>query len=136
MEEKAVGRVLIRELMDQYIMSIDSHDPDQFVSNFADDGKYVSPFGEAEGKEAIKATIKQWHDSGITSGKRHFVGTTVIDELTSNTAKTRSTYWIAEAKESPGIVATGEYEDELIKTESGWKIKVRIQKIDESFTFG
>ena len=43
----------ILELMNNYILSIDSHDNEQFADNFTDDGVYESPWGTAEGHEAI-----------------------------------------------------------------------------------
>ncbi len=71
MNDQALDRLLIRERMDAYIMSIDSHDSAAFAANFTDDGVYESPFGTAQGRAAIEVVIGQWHAGGITAGKRH-----------------------------------------------------------------
>lgn len=123
----------IFELMNNYILSIDSHNNEQFADNFTNDGVYDSPWGIAEGREAILGNISYWHSSGITHGKRHFIGSIRITELEGDTAKVESNYWIAEAQATPGIVATGYYLDTVKKVEGTWKIAHRKQVIDPSF---
>jgi hypothetical protein len=123
----------IFELMHNYILSIDSHDNEQFADNFTADGIYESPWGTADGREAIIGTIGYWHGSGITAGKRHFVGSIQIRELAEDSAKVESSYWVAEAATSPGIVATGYYTDILRKENGTWKIANRKQVVDPSF---
>lgn len=70
-------RTTIRDALERYIWSIDTHDADPLVENFAEDGVYESPFGKATGHQEIRAVIQQWHGSGMTSGKRHFSGPAV-----------------------------------------------------------
>ena len=127
------NKLAIIELMHKYILSIDSHDNQLFADNFTEKGIYVSPWGTAEGKQAIIGTIDYWHSSGITAGKRHFVGSILIIELQDESAKVESTYWVADAQDTPGIVATGFYEDTLQKENGEWKIAKRIQTVDPSF---
>lgn len=123
----------IFELMHNYILSIDSHNNEQFADNFTADGVYESPWGTAEGREAIIGTIGYWHGSGITSGKRHFVGSIQIKSLDADSAVVESSYWVAEAADTPGIVATGFYEDRLTRVNGAWKIARRKQVVDPSF---
>jgi hypothetical protein len=123
----------IFELMHNYILSIDSHNNELFADNFTADGVYESPWGTAQGKDAIIGTIGYWHSSGITSGKRHFVGSIQIKGLTADTAQVESSYWVAEANDTPGIVATGFYIDTLKKQDGAWKIANRKQVVDPSF---
>lgn len=123
----------IFELMHNYILSIDSHNNEQFADNFTADGVYESPWGTAEGRDAIIGTIGYWHGSGITSGKRHFVGSIQIKALAADSAQVESSYWVAESETSPGIVATGFYVDILKKEDGAWKIARRKQVVDPSF---
>lgn len=124
---------LIAALHNNYILSIDSHNNEQFADNFADDGIYDSPWGIAEGRQAIIDNIGYWHSSGITKGKRHFMGAFRITELNGDTARAESNYWIAEAETVPGIVATGYYVDSLRKVNGQWKFAHRKQIVDPSF---
>lgn len=123
----------IFELMHNYILAIDSHDNERFADNFTADGVYESPWGTANGREAIVGTIGYWHGSGITAGKRHFVGSIQVRELGPESAQVESSYWVAEAAETPGIVATGFYTDTLRKENGAWKIATRKQVVDPSF---
>ena len=59
----------IFQLMNNYILSIDSHNNEQFADNFAQDGVYDSSWGLAEGRDGIIGNIGYWHSSGITKGK-------------------------------------------------------------------
>lgn len=123
----------IFQLMNNYILSIDSHNNEQFADNFTADGVYDSPWGVATGREAIIGNINYWHTSGITKGKRHFIGAVRVTELNGETAKVESNYWIAEAEVAPGIVATGYYIDTVKKETGVWKIAHRKQVVDSSF---
>ncbi len=123
----------IFELMNNYILSIDSHNDAEFADNFTDDGVYDSPWGIAEGRGAITANINYWHSSGITAGKRHFIGSVRIIEMQDDIAKVQSNYWIAEAANTPSLVASGEYNDTVKKVGGKWKIAHRKQVVDPSF---
>ncbi len=122
----------ILELLNRYILSIDTHDDAQFADNFHDDAVYVSPFGAATGREQILATIHQWHQGGITAGKRHMIGAWRID-VDGDRASSHSSYWVVDARDSTAIVASGDYTDELTKKDGAWRLQRRVQTIDPSF---
>lgn len=122
----------ILELLNRYILSIDTHDDAQFADNFHDDGVYESPFGAASGRTQILQAIHQWHASGITDGKRHMMGTWRID-VSGDSATSTSSYWIVNAKDGTNIVASGEYHDVLARRDGRWKLQHRRQTIDPSF---
>jgi uncharacterized protein (TIGR02246 family) len=119
-------------LLNQYILSIDSHDDAQFADNFHEDGVYVTPWNTATGRAEILATIHQWHGGGITAGKRHMIGAWRVD-VDGDRATALSTYWVVNAKDGTTIVASGTYTDELSRREGVWKLQKRVQTIDPSF---
>lgn len=125
-------KLAILELLNRYILSIDTHDDQAFADNFHDDGVYLSPFGEARGREQIVGTIHQWHTGGITAGKRHMIGAWKID-VDGDRATSMSSYWVVNAKDGTAIVASGEYHDELTRKDGVWKLQRRLQTIDPSF---
>lgn len=125
----------ILELLNRYILAIDTHDDGQFADTFHDDGVYVSPFGTAAGRAQILATIHQWHAGGITAGKRHMMGTWRID-VQGDEATSTSSYWIVNAKDGTNIVASGEYTDVITRKDGVWKLAKRVQVIDPSFQLG
>lgn len=117
----------------RYLLSIDSHEVAAFADNFTDDAVYVSPFGEAQGRPAIEATIRSWHEGGVTAGKRHMGGPVAVTLTGDDTAVARSSYFVVEAADAPGIVASGAYEDQWRKVDGTWKIARRVQTVDPSF---
>jgi hypothetical protein len=125
-------KVELLELLNRYILSIDTHDDAQFADNFHDDAVYVSPFGTATGREQILTTIHQWHAGGITAGKRHMIGAWRID-VNGDKATSTSSYWVVNAKDGTAIVASGDYTDELTKKNGVWKLQKRVQTMDPSF---
>lgn len=122
----------ILELLNRYILSIDTHDDAQFADNFHDDAVYESPFGAATGREQILATIHQWHAGGITAGKRHMMGPWRID-VQGDRATSVSSYWVVNAQDGTTIVATGGYVDEITRRGGVWRLQRRVQTIDPSF---
>lgn len=127
-----VDKLEILELLNRYILSIDTHDDAQFADNFHDDAVYVSPFGTASGREQILGTIHQWHAGGATAGKRHMIGPWRID-ITGDQATSSSSYWVVNASDGTSVVATGGYTDEITKKDGVWKLQKRVQTIDPSF---
>ena len=123
----------ILELLNRYILSIDTHDDAQFADNFHDDAVYESPFGTATGRAQILATIHQWHAGGITAGRRHMIGPWRID-VHGDRATSSSSYWVVNAQDGTTIVATGGYTDELTRRDGAWRLQRRVQTIDPSFT--
>jgi SnoaL-like domain len=122
----------ILEVLNRYILSIDTHDDAAFADNFHDDGVYESPFGTAAGRQQIVGTIHQWHAGGITAGKRHMIGAWRID-VDGDRATSTSSYWVVNAKEGTSIVASGGYTDELTRKDGVWRLQRRVQTIDPSF---
>lgn len=122
----------ILEVLNRYILSIDTHDDAAFADNFHDDAEYVSPFGTAAGRAQILGTIHQWHAGGITAGKRHMIGAWRID-VDGDTATASSSYWVVNARQGTTIVASGDYTDTLTRKAGVWKLQRRVQTIDPSF---
>lgn len=125
-------RFAITELLQRYILAIDSHDNEAVAECFTADGVYDSPFGAAPGREAIRGTIAHWHCLGVSAGKRHFAGPIQV-QLRGSEATALSDYWVAEAQASPGVVASGTYTDVLRKVHGEWRLAQRKQTIDPSF---
>lgn len=132
MSSSASDSAAIREALDRYLWSIDTHDADEFTANFTEDAVYETPMGSATGQAQIRAAIEGWHGSGLTTGKRHMGGPARLT-LDDDHAHVRSSYFIVEAASAPSIVASGDYDDVWVRREDRWLLQRRVQTIDPSF---
>ncbi|RVX40987.1 ketosteroid isomerase-like protein [Nonomuraea polychroma] len=124
-------RLAIREVIDHHQMYIDLRDADGYANLYAEDGRYRSPFGSADGRDEIKAMFVDLAAKGFTKGKRHMTGPAMI-EVAGTTATARSWYWVAETEKAPAVYATGTYTDTFRKVNGEWKIVQRVQTLDQS----
>jgi hypothetical protein len=60
----AEDRAEIEDLQAQYLLALDFHDPDLYVSTFTQDGVLDYGSGEVKGREAIKDVIARMHEPG------------------------------------------------------------------------
>lgn len=122
----------VLELLNRYLITVDSKDEAAWVGLFTDDGEFHNPPDVIKGKTALAAFIKGWHASGITASIHHFMGTFVL-EVHGDRATATSYYWAAEVRGRPAVVATGSFVDELLKIDGAWKLRSRKHTIDPSF---
>lgn len=94
-------RLAIFELLHRHQIAIDARDGDAYAEVFAPDGRFESPFAEAEGREALKEMTLGLHASGFTEGKRHFLGPVKID-VDGDEARAPSYWWVADTTPPPG----------------------------------
>jgi len=63
----------------------------------------------------LAKAFTEWHGSGITEGKRNLLGLIVVEPEDANNTNATSYYWLAEAKNTASLVATGTYIDKFKK---------------------
>lgn len=125
----AADEFAITLLLQRHQISIDERDVDGYVSLFAPDATYESPFSTAHGREEIAAMAAHLHEIGFTRGKRHFAGPAAI-AVDGHTARAHSHWWVADFTESPAVFATGTYRDELRKIDGRWYLTRRVLEQD------
>lgn len=119
----------ILDLLNRHQIYIDLKDAKGYASVYSEDGHYESPFATARGTDELMAMTMRLHESGFTTGKRHFNGPVMID-LDGDRAKALSYWWVADYTATPAVFATGTYRDELRKVDGHWKIVHRVQTAD------
>ncbi|RFA10248.1 hypothetical protein B7R54_14300 [Subtercola boreus] len=122
----------IIEIMNMYAFALDTHQWDLFDRVFTDD--VVAVFGPAgagwHGLDVFKASFAEFHDR-LDSHQHTMMGHLV--EVDGDTAHAFSYgNWLLvrnDAEGGPTWTGTGWYDDEVVRTESGWRIKHRVCRL-------
>lgn len=135
--QDAIDKMTIGEMQSRYMFALDWHDPQMYASLFVDDAVLEWPEGQAKGREAIYTAcvrIGAFYDNlAAAAGPRkpfklrHFVMNRVFD-IKGDTARAWA-YWFDLNNDNlqrwPYVVAYGYYEDDLIRTDKGWRFTHR-----------
>ena len=120
-DRATTDRVEIADLLTRYALYFDAHDGKRFADLFSADGEFVRPGGEVvSGGEALAAMASGAPDM------QHFPPPAAIDFESDDVARARSRV-IALRADSTALhmVTAAEYEDELRRTDAGWRIRQR-----------
>jgi len=117
----------IKALYAQYNQGSDFRDAELFVSAFAEDAVMIRPNGsQIEGMAALRAErAERYQGQTGDNGRRHMNASQIIT-ATETGAKGRAYYVLLDVTtRPPTMTASGYYEDEFVRTRTGWKIKKR-----------
>ena len=123
-DEKAIREVIIR-----YGEYLDARDYAGYASLFASDGVWTGGFGSATGPAAIQQMLEKnmgKPEPGFINKANFHLDTTVVVEVTGDTARARSRYMFFSAVDGKPVPAlAGRYFDEFVRQNGQWKIKTR-----------
>lgn len=125
-------RLEILNLIAGYSHAADGTDAEAYADCFTDDGVFHGRVGMPdESRIAGREALLKFHRAAVARRgevqNRHIQTNTHVVTQTAETALVR-TYllvMIARGDQSPEPGLTSVYEDELVKTPAGWRIKVR-----------
>jgi uncharacterized protein (TIGR02246 family) len=130
MADVVADELAIRNVLARVAQLADTGDLDEYLTLFAEDASWEMPgapsrTGHAdilEGATARRGTGSQ----GPGTNTRHVLTTTAVWVDGSDTATARS-YWMfmTNTKEQPTVTLTGQYDDTLVRTDTGWRIARR-----------
>jgi uncharacterized protein (TIGR02246 family) len=124
----------ILDLIGRYSHAADGDDPEKYADLFTSDGIFHGRAGQPD--EIIlkgRDKLKKFHSNVVKrrgeTRTRHHQSTTIFLELNKTRALTR-TYLMTttRVKDLPEVQVglTSVYEDEMVNTPSGWRIKYRL----------
>jgi len=119
----------IRNLIARLAQLADDGELAEYIQCFSDDAVWGgSGFGEKKGRDEIMAGAVERRASG-TSGPgthtRHVITTTAVS-LQGERATSRSVFhFYASTDAKPSLEIMGVYDDEFLRSESGWKLARR-----------
>ncbi len=115
--------VAIHQLYSSYSFASDHGDAKAYAACFTPDGVFEMPGRRVEGAEALAASTAQSSDGSV--GMRHILSNIVVDgEGDRATGKAYAT--LVRTQSAPAsILMTGEYEDQLVRADGGWRFHAR-----------
>lgn len=138
----ADDKLAIHETIARYSYTYDGLDADGYAGVFTNDGVFevflpgqTSPAVRIESRMAIREwAARRLQKRRGRFGSRHYQSGTVFDELTANSAQTRTMVLVTHqhaGEPTPRIAHTGVYLDEWRRTDEGWRIAHRAAHLDQ-----
>ena len=112
--------VEIQQLISFYGHAVDEPDQRLLPLVFTTDAVFIAPFGRYEGLEAISA----WFALGKPPHPPSHHVTNVCVHDVDGEVRVRSKWFVVDR--NTGTASTGDYEDIVVKTAAGWRIKHRL----------
>ena len=123
-ELSAQDYIEIEQLYATYNHAIDSGDGEAWAATFTPDGT----FNKFTGHDQLVGFIKRWKEEMNGGNRRHW--NTNLRIVPSKDGATASVFLMLVDVSTKSIVATGMYNDTLVKTATGWRFKTRATKMD------
>ena len=123
-------KIAIQELSNTHVKHLDAHEVEAWVSCWVPDGKFIATYGTFEGHEAIKEFIRGHIKAGKEDGARHVLTNYVITEDGADRAEVYCLVVKIQVEKSPFIIASGVYNDVVVRTADGWKFESRQLDVD------
>ncbi|MGH6985387.1 MAG: nuclear transport factor 2 family protein [Caulobacteraceae bacterium] len=125
-------RLQILNLIASYSHAADGVDPEAYANCFTDDGTFIGRVGMPDeravsGREALVAFAANAISRRGDRQNRHIQTNTMIVSQSDTEAFARTYLLVmtSEGEKAPVPGLTSVYEDELVKTPKGWRIRVR-----------
>jgi uncharacterized protein (TIGR02246 family) len=126
-DQEAKDRAEIEKLMWNYARALDSHNAEAYAAAYTPDGEFVAGATAIKGHEALKQMIKGLREGG--PALYHTTANSYLEFLDKDHARLHAYYITASAaagQDTPArVVAVGREENELVRLNGKWLIKVR-----------
>ncbi|WP_131738412.1 nuclear transport factor 2 family protein [Actinomadura roseirufa] len=122
-------KIAIQELANTHVKHLDAHDVDAWTGLWIPGGTFEATYGTFEGHEAIKEFILGHIAAGKEDGARH-VMTNFVIEGDGDRATVYSLVVKLQVAQPPFIIATGVYNDVVVRTGEGWRFESRKLDVD------
>jgi len=120
----------IQELTSRYANEMDDTDLDAWMETWDIDGSWKGGLGEFKGTQKLKELFSVLGDR--IKDRRH-VMTNFVVTVTGDQAVQRSYMLVFDRVNEPRLIASGVYNDRLIRTGGTWKFIERSVSLDPSF---
>lgn len=127
---KSEDKVEIQELTARYANAMDDMDLDAWMATWDGNGLWKGGLGEFQGTQKLKELFAALGDR--IKNRRHVMTNFVID-ADGDLADQRCYMLVFDRVNEARLIASGVYNDRLIKTDGKWKFLERRVALDPSF---
>ena len=126
MTSAADDKDAIREAMARYCHALDACKFAEVAALFADDGAWVTDYGQARGRGAIEALLDSVVPKpGEGPQRKHYI-TNILITLDGDTARAISDYLVVRESEAGLLpVMGGTYKDAFVRRDGTWYFSVK-----------
>lgn len=142
----ADDKLLIQDVIARYSYSYDGGDADAFAQLFVEDAIFevivptqARPVVRVFSRAAIREWAAQRYELTAGTQARHHQSGLLFDELTTDTARTRTMLLLTRQgapDAAPALQLTGVYYDTWRRTSEGWRLVHRAAHVDRDPGFG
>jgi hypothetical protein len=126
----ADDKIAIQELSNTHVKYLDAHEVDAWAGLWLPEGKFIATYGTFTGHDEIKEFIRGHIAAGKEDGARHVLTNYVI-EGDGDRATVYSLVVKIQVEKAPFIIATGVYNDVVVRTADGWRFESRQLDVDK-----
>ena len=135
--QQLVDQHEIEQLMFRYATGIDTADYDLVDTVFTDDGE-IDYAGIGGPKGRWRGDVREWSEVSLAAFpvRKHYLTNVVVTYAADRATATSVTYWRSPMGFARGdgsihlFESGGRYLDELVRTDDGWRIAVRVTAQD------
>lgn len=133
-EAGTADHVAIEELTHLFENTFDAGDIDAHMATWADEITFQSPFGDHDDREGYRRWVSGFSEQtrGM-GGTRHLITNSVI-ALDGDEAR-QTAYLVIVGRTladgAPALMATAQFDDELVRTADGWRFRARTLTVDQ-----
>jgi hypothetical protein len=123
--ERVVIEAACLRLAAAYCQTSDANQADLYEALFTADGRFVRPGSELRTARAIGDALRERPAATIV---RHFGANAIVDVVDSSRARGAGNLMVVRHDRGTGVTEApvyGDYRDEYVLTDRGWKIAVR-----------
>ncbi len=118
----------IQQLYARYNNAIDSGDAEGWAATFTPDGV----FNSMSGHDALVGFVNAWREKMGGATRKHWNNNLQVSGDSKSATATVYLMLVDFSTKPPSILATGVYNDTLVKTKDGWRFTKRTTKMDAS----
>jgi hypothetical protein len=126
----ADDKIAIQELSNTHVKYLDAHEVDAWAGLWLPEGKFIATYGTFTCHDEIKEFIRGHIAAGKEDGARHVLSNYVI-EGDGDRATVYSLVVKIQVEKAPFIIATGVYNDVVVRTADGWRFESRQLDVDK-----